>query len=224
MVEKDGKLVKPEKLSDLTTKETLLSEFQPPGKYSFATRRKFDFSFLAKAKDAEVFLVEPKTSYTWWTTDRDPKAEKTEYIEIHVNLDGEHFVFGNLPISLLVPNEDYTLHGFGVGILSAGEPAEQRKLLLARGPYPGFAYLVHPSGDKLLATNSHERGLEQVFVRTRWEKDVPHFEITLTSYERMVDTVKYMVDVPADLVPKLREAKLRYIPPIYRTYRDDNLR
>ncbi len=224
LVEQDGKLVKPEKLSDLTTKPVHLSEFQQPGKYSFATRKTFDFAFLTKPAGAEVLLVEPKTSYTWWTTDRDPKAEKTEYIEIRVDLAGESLVFGNLPISLLVPTEDYTLHGFGVGILSAGEPAEQRAILLKRGPFPAYGYLLQNDGKRWVGVNTHERGLEQVFVRTRWEKDVPHFEIVLSSYERMVDVVKYEIGVPAQLVEKLRNAKLSYIPPIYRTYRDDNLR
>lgn len=224
LVDKDGKLVKPAKLSDLMKYPSHMSDFQDPGKYSFTTRRKFEFGFLGTAKQAEVLRVDPKTSYEWWSDDRHPKAEKTDYIEIRVDLEGESLVFGNLPISLLVPTEDYTLHGFGVGVLSAGEPAEQRKLLIERGPYPGFGYLVKYDGSRVLGVNTHERGLEQVFIRTRWDLDVPYFEIILTSYERMVDVVKYEVDVPAGLVEDLRRAKLEYIPPIYRTYRDDNLR
>jgi hypothetical protein len=224
LIEKDGKLVKPEKLSDLANYQTHMSEFQPPGKYSFTTRRSFDFGFLAKPVQAEVLRVEPKTSYTWWSDERHPKAEKTEYIEIRLDLESESFVFGNLPISLLVPTEDYTLHGFGVGVLSAGEPAEQRKLLFERGPSPGFGYLLRRDGSKWLGVNTHERGLEQVYIRTRWDRDQPFFEVILTSYERMVDLVKYDIDVPAELVDELRRAKFEYIPPIYRTYRDDNLR
>lgn len=224
LIEKDGKLVKPEKLSDLMKYPSHMSEFQDPGKYSFTTRRKFDFTFLGKPKQAEVLRVEPKTRYEWWTDERHPRAEKSDYIEIRLDLEGESLVFGNLPISLLVPTEDYTLHGFGVGVLSAGEPAEQRKLLFERGPFPGFGYLIRQEGGKVLGVNTHERGLEQVFIRTRWEGDVPRFEIILTSYERMVDVVKYDVEVPAALVEELHRAKLEYIPPIYRTYRDDNLR
>jgi hypothetical protein len=224
LIEKDGKLVKPEKLSDLTRYPSHMSEFQEPGKYSFTTRREFDFTFLGKPRQAEILRVDPKTRYEWWTDERHPKAEKTEYIEIRLDLENESLVFGNLPISLLVPTEDYTLHGFGVGVLSAGEPAEQRKLLIERGPFPGFGYLLKIDGSNVLGVNTHERGLEQVFVRTHWEGEVPRFEIILTSYERMVDLVKYEVEVPAALVPDLRRAKLEYIPPIYRTYRDDNLR
>lgn len=227
MVEKDGKLVKPEKLSDLTSSVSHLSEFQEPGRYSFKVRKPFDMSFLAKAKGAEFFLVEPKTSYVDFNGQggkRAENADQTEYLELHVTLENETLVFGNLPISLLVPTEDFTLHGFGVGILSAGEPTEQRKLWFERGPLPSFGYLIHEKDGKTMGVNTHERGLEQVFLRTRFEKGVPHIEVILTSYERMVDLVKYEITVPSGLVERLNQARLRYIPPIYRTYKDDNLR
>jgi hypothetical protein len=225
LVEKEGKLVKPEKLSDLTTHKAMLSQFQPPGKYSYATRVPFDMSFLATPQSAEFALVEPKTSYTWrWPGERSERAEETEYLELRVKLAEETLVFSNLPISLLVPTEDYEIHGFGVGILSAGEPAERRQLLIERGPLPSIAYLLREREGKTFGVNTHERGLEQVYIRTVWEGAVPRLEVILTSYERMVDLVKYEIEVPAKLIPLLRDAKLRYIPPIYRTYRDDNLR
>jgi hypothetical protein len=96
--------------------------------------------------------------------------------------------------------------------------------LIEAGPPPSFAYLCRPGEEGLVAVNSHDYGLEQVFIRTHTESDDLWWEITVTSYERIVDIVKYRVDVPADLVDDLRAAAATYTAPIYRTYRDDNLR
>ena len=46
----------------------------------------------------------------------------------------------------------------------------------------------------------------------------------MTSYERMVDLVKYRVDVPEALRESVERNALEYIAPLYLTYRDDNLR
>ena len=46
----------------------------------------------------------------------------------------------------------------------------------------------------------------------------------MTSYERIVDIVKYRVDIPDGLHEELTQRAMRYVSPLYRTYRDDNLR
>ena len=40
----------------------------------------------------------------------------------------------------------------------------------------------------------------------------------------MVDLVRYRVDIPAELTDELQTCAMQYISPLYRTYRDDNLR
>lgn len=224
MMEQDGKLVKPEKLSDLTAHPLAMSEFQPPGKYSYATRKPFDLMFLKELKGAEYVRVDPRTSYTWWTDHRDAKAQESDYIELRLQIAGYSLILGNLPLALLVPQEDFAIHGFGVGILNSDEPAERRKLLLERGPRPSFAYLASEKDGAWTAVNSHDKGLEQIFIRTRFEKDRAWFEVTLTSYERMVDLVKYEIDLTPELRTQLNDIRMKYIPPLYRTYQDDNLR
>ena len=151
-------------------------------------------------------------------------ASRSGCVEIHLDLGEWELVFGNLPIELLVPQEDLGIHGFGVGVLPSSDLAERRKFLIEAGPPPSFAYLCRKKGDQRIAVNSHDYGLEQVFLRTHIQADKPWWEITLTSYERIVDIVKYRVEVPAALTTELRAVAANYSAPIYRTYRDDNLR
>ena len=114
------------------------------------------------------------------------------------------------------------LHGFGVGILSASGFAERRRFLLDRGPQPSFAYLAARKDGQLVGLNSHGRGIEQIFVRSHPDDD-PHWTVTITSYERIVDLVKYRIDMPDEIVEMQRKASAGYIPPIYLSYRDDNV-
>ena len=63
-----------------------------------------------------------------------------------------------------------------------------------------------------------------MYIRTHSRADQPRWEITITSYERAVDVVKYRVAIPEALWAELRDYATRYVAPLYRTYRDDNLR
>ena len=211
----------PTRVSELTSEPVRLSEFVAPGKYSLKRRRVFDLKFLAKAVHASMRRVTPLTSYRF---DSDDKREHDQdYLEVWLDFGQYAIVLGNLPEELLVPQEDFALHGFGVGILSSNTFAERRKLLFERGPAPSFAYLLQRDGDGWLALNSHDHGLEQIFIRTHSLREDPWLEITLTSYERIVDLVKYRVDLPAPLHAKFAQQAREYISPVYRTYRDDNL-
>jgi hypothetical protein len=223
LVEEDGELKRPKKILDLLEKPAHLSEFISPGKYSMSKRRRFDFSYLTRTDNAEVFLVHPKTHYNWRKSDR--SSIKTPYVEIHLKLQDYAIIIGNLPLSLLVPQEDFAINGFGVGVLSSGGLAERRRFLLTEGPAPSFAYLCHRGKTKeLIALNSHEMGLEQVFLRTHIEGDKMWWEVTITSYERMADIVKYRVEIPGELKTQVQRYQRLYIPPVFFTYRDDNLR
>lgn len=226
LLDQDGKRVIPDRLSQLTQNPLHMSSFVEPGKYSASERRTFDLSFLREVRDAEVSVVEPKTSYRWLEDDAPPAPtfRGGRYLELRLNLADYTLVIGNLPAAMLVPQEDFTLNGFGVGVMSASEPAERRRLLMSEGPSPSFAYLCRSDGDRLIGVNSHEKGLEQVFLRTRWQGGKAVWEVTLTSYERIVDLVKYEVPVPDALVDEMNDLRRRYISPVYLTYQDDNIR
>jgi len=219
MVGEQGELSRPRSWLDLLQEPAHLVDFVPPGKYASKARKRFDLSFLAGVQGAAVREVAASTRYR-----PDVEPEARDYLELEIDL-GEHsLLLGNLPLGLLVPREDLVLSGFGVGVLEAESLAERRALLLERGPAPSFAYLLRQHDGQTLALNSHELGIEQVYIRTYPSADEPHWEITITSFERIVDLVKYRVHIPESLQPRLREAAERYISPIYLTYRDDNLR
>ena len=209
----------PKQLSELTDQTCRLTEFVAPGKYKKDGYREFDLRFLRKVKGAEVMAVKPATSY-------DPPTDPLpvfDYVEIRLYLDAYLLIIGNLPLQLMVPQEDFVLHGFGVGVLSSGGLAERRKLLIKEGPAPSFAYLAVAVEGGWRAVNSHGFGLEQVFIRTHLGEK-PWWEITLTSYERIVDLIKYKVEIPEQLRESAKKHAMRYISPTYFTYRDDNLR
>lgn len=227
LVGEEGKKRVPESRHALIKEPVWLVDFIEPGKYSMKKKKKFDLRFLSQPKDATISRVVPLTDYRIQSraaksaiARRDPKGEA---IEITIPVGDYTLVIGNLPLKLLVPQEDFTLHGFGVGILAASGFAERRALLIDKGPAPSFAYLLKKDGETLKAVNSHELGVEQIFIRTHL-KDKCWWEITITSFERIVDLVKYRVEIPKELQSELRETSNRYISPLYFTYRDDNLR
>ena len=150
--------------------------------------------------------------------------EPTACIELVLHFPDHAMVIGNLALPLLVPQEDFVINGFGVGVLSSSGIAERRKYLIEDGPPPSYAYLLQRSDGKLVGLNSHDFGIEQIFIRTHINAKEPNWEITVTSYERIVDIVKYRAAIPETLQDELRTYALEYISPLYRTYRDDNLR
>ncbi|MFT4975118.1 MAG: hypothetical protein ACI8S6_001005 [Myxococcota bacterium] len=204
---------------ELISEPVQLVDFVPPGKYAQQQRRTFDLTFLSAPASATVRTVTPKTAYRWQT---DPPPPQETTIEIELDLTTHRIVLGNLPLALLVPQEEFAIHGFGVGVLAASTPAERRLLLLSQGPAPSFAYLLDETGQQVL--NSHDRGIEQVFIRAHVRGSTPYWEITVTSFERIVDLVRFHIEMPAALHEAARAAAGQYISPVYFTYRDDNLR
>lgn len=222
----DGQWTDPTELDQLTALPSRFSNFVSPGKYSIQDRKQFDFDFLRQVKAVDVSRVESLTRYDWMS--HDPQKSKdsahSDCLELLVGLADESIVIGNLPLSLLVPQEDFVINGFGVGILSSSGIAERQRYLIDEGPPPSFAYLYRHASGRMLGLNSHDYGIEQIFIRTHIDDSEPWWEITVTSYERIVDIVKYRVEIPDELHEPLRQAARRYVSPLYRTYRDDNLR
>ena len=198
-----------------------MSAFIEPGIYSYTQRNKFDYSFLAEPVSASVQFVEPKTSYSF--NSPGSRSATDQYIEMNIDLGrNERMIVGNLPLSLLVKQEDFILQGFGVGIFEPAGLAERRKLLVQGGPHPSYAYLAEQNGKDLVALNTHRKGIEQIFIRSHPDDATPYWEVTITSYERIADLIRYKVTMPKALWEKQRLASQSYIPPVYFTYRDDN--
>lgn len=221
-IEKSGVDVAPQYRREFLENPVKMSDFIAPGKYSCNKNKEFDFGFLKEPRSAHVQLVTPLTHYDMETFATQNK--EGPYIEITIDLGEEKIIIGNLPLFLLVQQEDFQIHGFGVGILSTSDFAERRKILIEKGPHPSFAYLVTQKDEELFAINSHDRGLEQIFIRAYPFVENPYWEITFTSFERIVDIVKYQLQIPTDLQQQVKKYTTEYITPSYFGYRDDNLR
>ncbi len=218
----------PAELDDILRLPVHMASFEEPGIYYDDRRRQFDFEFLSNPLTAKVSRVDPTTSYRWRKEKGRPSmADAYDYIELDIDLGGgKRLVLGNLPLELLVKQEDFAIHGFGVGILEASEPAERRRFLIDKGPCPSFAYLAESAkkdGSPLAALNSHSFGIEQVFLRSYPNAETPHWELIITSFERIVDLVKYHIEIPESLRADQVKHSENYTPPVFFTYQDNNV-
>jgi len=213
----------PHSLSEVINNPVKMCAFVEPGLYSLEERKDFDFQFLGEPQAVRVYEVDPKTSYSF---NKKPfKRDEYRYVEIQIDLPNKRkLIVGNLPLHLMVQQEDFGIHGFGVGILSPGGFAERRQFLIDQGFHPTYTYLVEETEEGLVALNSHDLGLEQVFIRSFATSATPHWDITFTSYERITDIVKYRIPIPDVLLPAQIAHKENYITPVYFSYRDDNIR
>lgn len=223
-VQEDGRLTTPRELGELISRPVSMTSFVAPGKYSLQERKEFDLTFLGRPGTVRIRRVKPRTHYDWRRSKRPPQHAGTTHLEMRLDFGDRQIILGNLPLSLLVQQEDYVIHGFGVGILPAAGLAERRRFLIEEGPAPSYAYLVVERDGEVYGLNSHDTGIEQIFLRTNAFARDPHWEITISSYERIVDLAKYRVGIPADLVEELRRSSTDYVSPLYFSYRDDNVR
>ena len=224
LIDDEGRETLPDMLSSFHKSPVIMPVFEDPGIYSIEEWKEFDFSFLASVSEAEINIVEPLTSYNPKQLRKTVPTKDETYIELIIELaNNENLILGNLPLRLLVEQEDYIIYGFGIGILNAGELSERRELLFELGHRPSYAYLTQKIGTTHLGLNSHDRGIEQVFIRSRPTSTPPHWEITITSYERITDIIKYNVEMPQEFVDIQAKQSRDYIAPIYFSYRDDNV-
>jgi hypothetical protein len=194
--------------------------FVPPGIYTKKTLRAVPYEPIWST--ATLTEVEPRTRFG-----RAPSPHRYRAGALEVTLrsaDGKRaIVVGNLPIDLLVFQEDYDVPGFGVGVLRASEPVEKRHLYLKDGPAPVYAYSADLDGDTMYLANNHEQGLEQIYLRPFKRGDDVLLRVTLVAYERIVDIMEVEVKLPDELARKISDASAHYQRPLWRSFSDSNL-
>ncbi|WKD51565.1 hypothetical protein [Microbulbifer spongiae] len=196
-----------------------VKRFVAPGVYSETQSEEIPFS--SDWNFAAISSVVPKTSYTA----KNNFKNKNEYIEIFIYKgDGDRgIVLGNIPVDLLVAQEDYEISAFGVGIFPPMESIERRYLRYHQGPIPHYAYEVQKKEGKWVLVNNHETGYEQVFLRP-FERDGKwYLRVNIVSYERIVDLVELELPIGGILQKKIVNATDAYVPPLFRVYEDINI-
>jgi hypothetical protein len=219
-VERAGAEIQPVKFADLQAGDQFqFFSFIPPGIYTNRTPRFVAYEPIWTSVD--IREVTPKTRYV------EPSKHGYPLGAIELVLksgDGKRaLVVGNLPVDLLVEQEDYDIPGFGVGVLRASEPIEKRYLFLKDGPAPVYAYSAFVQDGKLEVANNHEQGLEQIYLRPYRRGTDVILRITLVAYERIVDLLELEVKLPAALAKKVVQATASYQRPLWRSFSDTNL-
>ena len=196
-----------------------VKRFVPPGVYSDSKCEKIPFN--RKWNMAVINGVTPRTKYHEATGSPDGKS----YVEITIFKDDGNsaVVMGNIPVDLLVAQEDYGIFAFGVGVFPPMEPIERRYLRYHQGPVPHYAYEIQKKSDQWVLKNNHESGIEQIFLRP-FERDRQwYLRVNLVSYERIVDLIELEVPLKGPLKEKIVQATASYIPPLFRVYEDKNI-
>ena len=197
-----------------------LMRFVPPGVYSASETQLV--GYRPYWTRAEIKSVAPLTRYPGSTGD----PAGTDYLEITLYESGEKsaIVIGNVPIDLLVAQEDFRIPAFGAGVLLPSQPIERRYLRLKDGPAPYYAYQTKKDAqDRWVLVNNHETGIEQAFLRPFERQGRLYLRVTLVSYERIVDLMEMEIPLQGPLVEEIRAATEAYQPPLYRVYEDTNL-
>ena len=194
--------------------------FVDPGVYS--ANQKKTIPFDPSWQDVEILSVKPLTQF------RDGKSAGElgdEHIEISLYSQDRQrrVVVGNIPLSLLVEQEDYLVPSFGTGVSPPWEFAERRFLRMTEGPSPHYAYQLVKKGDTWRLENNHEGGIEQIALRVVLRGDKTLLRVTFIAYERILDLLELEVDLSGALTNKLREKSSAYKPPLFRVYDDPNV-
>ena len=220
-VERAGKEVAAATFGDLQAGDLFqFFSFVPPGIYTKKTTRTVPYEPIWTT--ATLREVTPRTRYG-----KEPSPHR--YVDGALELtlrsgDGKRaIVVGNVPIDLLVFQEDYDVPGFGVGVLRPSEPIEKRHLFLRDGPAPVYAYAADVDGDTMVLANNHELGLEQIYLRPVKRGDEVLLRVTLVAYERIVDILEVDVKLPDELARKVSDASAHYERPLWRSFSDSNL-
>jgi hypothetical protein len=219
-IERGGKTIDAQRFSDLLPGDIFqFHSFIPPGIYSKKTPHSVPYEPIWSS--ITLTEVNPRTHFSA----QSPHRYAAGALELTMrSSDGKRaIVVGNLPIDLLVFQEDYDIPGFGVGVLRASEPIEKRYLFLAKGPAPVYAYSANVEGNTFYIANNHEQGLEQIYLRPYQRGADVMLRITLVAYERIVDILETEVKLPEELARRIMAASAAYRRPLWRSFSDSNL-
>ena len=219
-VKRDQKLLDVERFEQLQKGDNFeLYAFVSPGIYSPKKLQTIPFQF--DWGKVEINEVKPLTAYAGNKSDYD----KEGYIEMRVYSEDQSrmLVMGNIPISLLVYQEDYDIPALGVGVFPASEPIERRHLRVKHGPKPHYAYLLKRKNGEYLAVNNHEYGIEQFYLRPFKKSGKTYLRVNIVSYERIMDILEMEIVLGDELSEKIDRASSEYRRPTYRTYLDNNI-
>jgi hypothetical protein len=219
-VERAGVTITPATFGELKPGDLFqFHSFVPPGIYTQKTPRTVVYEPIWT--EVELAEVTPKTRFLAPS----PHPYTLGAIELtFTSSDGTRaLVVGNLPVDLLVMQEDFDVPGFGVGVLRASEPIEKRYLYFKDGPAPVYAYSAFVRDGKLEIANNHEQGLEQIYLRPYRRGDDVILRVTLVAYERILDLMELEVKLPPELGAKILKASANYQRPLWRSFSDSNL-
>jgi hypothetical protein len=219
-VERDGKPIEPVHFSDLRPGDQFrFFSFVAPGIYTREPPRRVPYEPIWTT--AELAEVTPRTRFSA------PSPHRYSLGALEITLrssDGTRaIVVGNLPVDLLVFQEDFDVPGFGVGVLRASEPIEKRHLYWRDGPAPVYAYSAFVRDGRLVVANNHEQGLEQIYLRPFRRGSQVVLSVTLVAYERIVDILALEIPLPAELGARIIRASEEYQRPLWRSFSDSNL-
>ncbi|AEG91567.1 hypothetical protein [Ramlibacter tataouinensis] len=194
-------------------------KFVNPGIYSGDEKKTIPFDPFWE--DVEVRSVKPLTRFR----DGKPAAAGDEFLEISVYAKDRQrrIVMGNIPLALLVDQEDYLLPSFGVGVNPPAEFAERRHLRLKDGPVPHYGYQTVWRDGQWRLENNHEGGVEQMALRVFTRGERTFLRVTFVAYERILDLLELEVEITEPLAQKLRASSSAYQPPLFRSYEDVNI-
>lgn len=221
-IERDNEKIEASELGSLQEgDEFKLMAFVAPGIYT-EKYEKIVAPFSDQWEDVEIRRVEPLTRYPEST----PSFDSMGHLEVTVYSKDrtQAIIVGNIPVELLVFQEDYRISGFGVGIFPPSELAERRYWRLKEGPAPHYAYLVSikEDGEKTII-NNHNYHIEQAYLRPVKSEDGVALNLTLVSYERIVDLMEVSIDLDKELSQLIEKASEQYKTPLFRSYSDSNV-
>ncbi|WKD51543.1 hypothetical protein [Microbulbifer spongiae] len=219
-IKRDGEIINAKYFSDLRSGDIFeLYAFIPPGIYS--TEKLQTITYNPDWQEIEIREVQPLTQFKGNQSQFDDMG----YIELVLySSDRSHaFIIGNIPIALLVMQEDYDIPALGVGVLPASEPIERRYLRFKEGPSPHYAYMARIKEGKFYGVNNHEYGIEQIYLRPFEKEGSPFLRITFVSYERIMDVLEVEVPLNELVFDRIRLASNNYRRPLFRTYLDSNI-
>lgn len=213
---REGQPVTPKTRGELKAGDVFrFPSFVEPGVYTWKAR---DVTYAPWAGRVVLRRVSPRASWN-----PEGRVAPGTYLEIELlSESGPSLVMGNVPLDELSDAAEFRVPAFGAGVpdpSELSERVERRALDAIAAPY-AYAFTRKASGPELL--NNHALGWEGVSLRLVDGTDGQRLRLRVNSYERIFDL--YVVEAPlGEAVARWRGGSAQpYLPPAYRTVRDDH--